>query len=99
MIPTQNIVAWGNLVPWTDARQVEQDLIISRALVEIFSDASRPCQLRGGARSSAPRFEFHPFGVSQNNGNRWASRAHAHLPVEQDDGVAQFLLFFSGTGH
>lgn len=38
MIPAQNIVAWGNLVPWTDARQVEQDLIISRALVEIFSD-------------------------------------------------------------
>ena len=38
MIPTQNIVAWGNLVPWTDARQIEQDLIISRALVEIFSD-------------------------------------------------------------
>ena len=38
MIPAQNIVAWGNLVPWTDARQIEQDLIISRALVEIFSD-------------------------------------------------------------
>ena len=38
MIPAQNIVAWGNVVPWTDARQVEQDLIISRALVEIFSD-------------------------------------------------------------
>lgn len=37
MIPAQNIVAWGNLVPWTDARQIEQDLIISRALVEIFS--------------------------------------------------------------
>jgi predicted nucleotidyltransferase component of viral defense system len=38
MIPTQNIVAWGNVVPWTDPRQVEQDLIISRALVDIFSD-------------------------------------------------------------
>ena len=37
MIPAQNIVAWGNLVPWADARQVEQDLI-SRALVEIFTD-------------------------------------------------------------
>jgi len=32
MIPTQNIVAWGNVVPWADQRQVEQDLIISRAL-------------------------------------------------------------------
>ncbi|NKB55036.1 MAG: nucleotidyl transferase AbiEii/AbiGii toxin family protein [Alphaproteobacteria bacterium] len=38
MIPVQNIVAWGNIAPWADQRQVEQDLIISRALVEIFSD-------------------------------------------------------------
>ena len=38
MIPAQNIVAWGNVVPWADERQVEQDLIISRALVDIFSD-------------------------------------------------------------
>ena len=38
MIPAQNIVAWGNVVPWADQRQVEQDPIISRALVEIFVD-------------------------------------------------------------
>ena len=38
MIPAQNIVAWGNVVPWAAQRQVEQDLIIGRALVEIFSD-------------------------------------------------------------
>ncbi|MCY4662728.1 MAG: nucleotidyl transferase AbiEii/AbiGii toxin family protein [Acidobacteria bacterium] len=38
MIPAQNIVAWGNVAPWTEARQIEQDLIISRALVEIYSD-------------------------------------------------------------
>ena len=38
MIPAQNIVAWGNVVPWADQRQVEQDLIISRTLVDIFSD-------------------------------------------------------------
>ncbi len=50
MIPAQNIVAWGNLVPWTDARQIEQDLIISRALVEIFSDPvlREALRLRGG---------------------------------------------------
>ena len=46
MIPAQNIVAWGNVVPWADQRQVEQDLIISRALVEIFSDQ----MLRGALR-------------------------------------------------
>ncbi len=38
MIPAQNIVAWGLEVPWTEQRQVEQDLIISRAVVEMFSD-------------------------------------------------------------
>ena len=50
MIPAQNIVAWGNLVPWTDARQIEQDLIISRALVEIFSDPKlrEALRFRGG---------------------------------------------------
>ena len=50
MIPAQNIVAWGNLVPWTDARQIEQDLIISRALVEVFSDPTlrEALRFRGG---------------------------------------------------
>ncbi len=50
MIPAQNIIAWGNLVPWTDARQIEQDLIISRALVGIFSDPvlREALRLRGG---------------------------------------------------
>jgi predicted nucleotidyltransferase component of viral defense system len=38
VIPSMNIVAWGRVVPWADQRQVEQDLIISRALVDIFSD-------------------------------------------------------------
>lgn len=38
MIPAQNIVAWGAIVPWADQRQVEQDLIISRAIVAIFAD-------------------------------------------------------------
>lgn len=50
MIPAQNIVAWGNVVPWADQRQVEQDLIISRALIEIFSDdmLSDALRFRGG---------------------------------------------------
>lgn len=38
MLPAQDVVAWGNVVPWADQRQVEQDLVISRALVEIFSE-------------------------------------------------------------
>ena len=46
LIPAQNIVAWGKVVPWTDPRQVEQDLVISRALVEVFGDET----LRGALR-------------------------------------------------
>jgi predicted nucleotidyltransferase component of viral defense system len=34
-----NIVAWGRTAPWAEQRQIEQDLIISRALVELFSDS------------------------------------------------------------
>jgi predicted nucleotidyltransferase component of viral defense system len=50
MIPAMNIVAWGRTVPWVEQRQVEQDLIISRALVELFSDQflRRELRFRGG---------------------------------------------------
>jgi predicted nucleotidyltransferase component of viral defense system len=50
MIPTLNIVAWGNQVPWAEQRQVEQDLIISRGIVAIFADPvlSRELRFRGG---------------------------------------------------
>ena len=50
MIPAQNIVAWGNVVPWADQRQIEQDLIIGRALVEVFSDdmLRDTLRIRGG---------------------------------------------------
>ena len=50
MIPAQNIVAWGQTVPWAEQRQVEQDLIISRALVEIFNDPflKENLRFRGG---------------------------------------------------
>lgn len=36
MIPKADIVAWRQFVPWITDAQVEQDLIISRALVSIF---------------------------------------------------------------
>jgi len=38
MIPKPHIAKWQEFVPWNRFYQVEQDLIISRALVEIFSD-------------------------------------------------------------
>ena len=36
MIPKADIVAWRQFAPWVNDAQVEQDLIISRALVSIF---------------------------------------------------------------
>ncbi|MBI2372917.1 MAG: nucleotidyl transferase AbiEii/AbiGii toxin family protein [Deltaproteobacteria bacterium] len=50
MIPRANIVAWQALVRWGEASQVEQDLVLSRAIVELFSDAGAREQLafRGG---------------------------------------------------
>jgi predicted nucleotidyltransferase component of viral defense system len=38
MIPQSHIIEWSNNVPWQTNEQVEQDLIICRALVEIFKD-------------------------------------------------------------
>lgn len=38
MIPVDEIIAWSNEAPWASDEQIEQDLIISRALVELFSD-------------------------------------------------------------
>ena len=50
MIPETNITAWSQIAPWAEPRQVEQDLIISRALVEIFNhDLLRSAlRFRGG---------------------------------------------------
>ena len=50
MIDRTSITQWAGRVPWNDPAQVEQDLIISRALVAIFSDEFLASQLafRGG---------------------------------------------------
>jgi len=37
LIPGANIQAWRAKAPWPDARQVEQDLIIGRALCDLFN--------------------------------------------------------------
>ncbi|MCY3877864.1 MAG: hypothetical protein OXF74_01640 [Rhodobacteraceae bacterium] len=38
MIPEDYIIQWRERATWNEDFQVEQDLVISRALVEIFSD-------------------------------------------------------------
>lgn len=50
MIPEAAITHWRNVAPWPQDAQVEQDLILSRALVEIFGDPrlSKALLVRGG---------------------------------------------------
>jgi predicted nucleotidyltransferase component of viral defense system len=38
MIPQHAITEWRAFAPWADSFQVEQDLVISRALVQLYSD-------------------------------------------------------------
>jgi hypothetical protein len=37
VIPSASITAWRKAAPWGDNTQIEQDLVLSRALVELFS--------------------------------------------------------------
>lgn len=50
MIPELYIEEWAQNVPWVSSQQVEQDLVIARALVEIYSDETLKQKLafRGG---------------------------------------------------
>ena len=54
MIPFDYITEWRAEAPWIDDAQVEQDLVISRALVEIFKHAALAdsLALRGGTALS-----------------------------------------------
>jgi len=50
MIPKDFITEWRASAPWVADRQVEQDLVISRALVELFSRKAiaKALAFRGG---------------------------------------------------
>ena len=50
MIPQQYITEWSEIAPWQANEQVEQDLIICRSLVELFSDEfiAEKLAFRGG---------------------------------------------------
>jgi predicted nucleotidyltransferase component of viral defense system len=50
MIPRANITAWRKAAPWSDNAQVEQDLVLSRAVVEMFARPGVPemTAFRGG---------------------------------------------------
>ncbi|MFN7943040.1 MAG: nucleotidyl transferase AbiEii/AbiGii toxin family protein [Thermoanaerobaculia bacterium] len=64
MIPADYIAEWRQHVPWVPSSQVEQDLVLSRVLVETFGDAdlARSLAFRGGTAlfklhlTPAPRY-------------------------------------------
>ena len=64
MIPRDYVTEWRAAAPWVEDAQVEQDLVISRALVEMFSHPllARSLAFRGGTAlyklylSPAPRY-------------------------------------------
>jgi predicted nucleotidyltransferase component of viral defense system len=64
MIPKPYIARWQQNAPWSSFDQIEQDLVISRALVEIFSDPflNEHLAFRGGTAlhklylNPAPRY-------------------------------------------
>jgi len=58
MIPMMNIIAWSQTAPWAETRQVEQDLIISRAIVELFSDPVLRNQLRFRGGTALNKIHF-----------------------------------------
>lgn len=62
MIPQAFITEWSANAPWINPEQIEQDLIISRAIVEIFTDSFLRTQLafRGGTAIHKLYFQPQP---------------------------------------
>jgi len=62
MIPQAYISAWRARAPWQSDQQVEQDLILSRAMIELFSDplVCNSFALRGG--TALHKLYFSPPG-------------------------------------
>lgn len=50
MIPRANITAWRHVAPWPSDAQVEQDLVLTRALIDLFrhADLKEALAFRGG---------------------------------------------------
>lgn len=50
MIPQAHLTAWRPYAPWPSDTQIEQDLVLSRALIEIFSHplVAQNLAFRGG---------------------------------------------------
>src|SRR5690348_9113584 len=67
MIPQNAVREWRARAPWADPAHIEQDLVITRALVEIYNDAALASQFafRGGTAMQKLFFE-EPYRYSED---------------------------------
>lgn len=62
MIPRLHIAAWQRQAPWADDAQVEQDLVLSRILVELFRRPTVACELAFRGGTALHKLYFDPPG-------------------------------------
>lgn len=62
MIPREYVLAWRANAPWAFESQVEQDLVISRAMVEIFRDPFLRTKLAFRGGTALHKLYFNPVG-------------------------------------
>jgi transposase InsO family protein len=75
MIPTAYLQAWNVKAPWPDLRQVEQDLIISRALCDLFNAPALNAAIERVAHSN-DRPVVHSDRGGHYRWPGWLSRMH-----------------------
>ena len=59
MIPRANITAWRASAAWPDDAQVEQDLVLTRALIEVFSEPKLAGKIAPARRNGASQVVHH----------------------------------------
>lgn len=62
MIPQAHITHWRANAPWSSDAQIEQDLVLSRAIVEVFSDPALDGALAFRGGTALHKLYFHPAG-------------------------------------
>ena len=93
MIPKPYIAKWKDHAPWHSFAQIEQDLVISRVLVEIFKDdfLSEQLAFRGG--TALHKLYLHPASrYSEDIDLVQISEGTIGPVLERLDEVIKFLL-------
>lgn len=95
MIPQSYIMEWSRQVPWKTNEQVEQDLVICRALVQIFSDdwLASSLAFRGG--TALHKLYLSPQPRYSEDIDLVQVRAE---PIKETVGKLQECLSFLGNG-